>query len=166
MRIVGYLGWDECPLLWQRARLIAFVDDALHPVVGWVARLSSVLLPILIGLILATIILSVVFYWDKISTTVKLLFLAAVVLGALFIINGENIIAYIATNSVSLGINLMVIFGFGIINYILYKYTNNGLFANVFQILSVLFLARWLYLYAFGFYGSSGVKTFTSTLGT
>ena len=135
-------------------------------IIGWVARLSSVLLPLLIGIILATIILSVVFYWDKISTKVKLLFLAAVVLGALFIINGENIIAYISTNSVSLGINLMVIFGFGIINYILYKYTDNGLFANVFQILSLLFLARWIYLYAFKFYGSSGVKTFTSTIGT
>jgi hypothetical protein len=133
-------------------------------IIGWVARLSSVLLPLLIGLILATIILSVVFFWDKISTKVKLLFLVAVVLGALFIINGENIIAYIATNSVSLGINLMVIFGFGIINYILYKYTNNGLLANVFQILSLLFLARWIYLYAFKFYGSSGVKTFTSTI--
>ena len=135
-------------------------------VVGWVARLSSVLLPVLIGLVLATMILSVVFYWDKISTKVKLLFLAAVVLGALFIINGENIIAYMATNSISLGINLMVIFGFGILNYILYKYTDNGLLANVFQILSVLFLARWIYLYAFKFSGSSGVKTFTSTLGT
>jgi hypothetical protein len=135
-------------------------------IVGWVARLSNVLLPLLIGIILATIILSVVFYWDKISTKVKLLFLVAVVLGALFIINGENIIAYISTNSVSLGINLMVIFGFGIVNYILYKYTDNGLFANVFQILSLLFLARWIYLYAFKFYGSSGVKTFTSTIGT
>jgi len=135
-------------------------------IIGWVARLSNVLLPLLIGLVLATMILSVVFYWDKISTKVKLLFLAAVVLGALFIVNGENIIAYIATNSISLGVNLMVIFGFGIINYILYKYTDNGLLANVFQILSVLFLARWIYLYAFKFYGSSGVKTFTSTLGT
>lgn len=134
-------------------------------IIGWAARLSNVLLPILIGLVLATIILSVVFYWDKISTKVKLLFLVAVILGALFVINGENIIAYIATNSVSLGINLMVIFGFGIINYILYKYTNNGVFANVFQILSVLFLARWIYLYAFEFYGYSGVKTLTSTLG-
>jgi len=134
-------------------------------IIGWVARLSNVLLPLLIGLVLATMILSVVFYWDKISTKVKLLFLAAVVLGALFIINGENIIAYMATNSISLGINLMVIFGFGILNYILYKYTDNGLLANVFQILSVLFLARWIYLYAFKFSGSSGVKTFTSTLG-
>ena len=144
------------------------VDSILQfigTIIGWVARLSSVLLPILIGLILATIILSVVFYWDKIGTNVKLLFVAAIVLGALFVLNGENIIAYMATNSVSLGINLMVIFGFAIINYILYKYTDNGLFANVFQILSVLFLARWIYLYAFEFYGSSGVKTFTSTLG-
>lgn len=144
------------------------VDSILQfigTIIGWVARLSSVLLPILIGLILATIILSVVFYWDKIGTKVKLLFVAAIVLGALFVLNGENIIAYMATNSVSLGINLMVIFGFAIINYILYKYTDNGLFANVFQILSVLFLARWIYLYAFEFYGSSGVKTFTSTLG-
>jgi len=145
------------------------VDSILQfigTVIGWAARLSNVLLPILIGLILATIILSVVFYWDKISTKVKLLFVVAVILGALFIINGENIIAYIATNSISLGINLIVIFGFGIINYILYKYTDNGLLANVFQILSILFLARWIYLYAFEFYGSSGVKTFTSTLGT
>jgi hypothetical protein len=144
------------------------VDSILQfigTIIGWVARLSSVLLPILIGLILATIILSVVFYWDKIGTNVKLLFVAAIVLGALFVLNGENIIAYMATNSVSLGINLMVIFGFVIINYILYKYTDNGLFANVFQILSVLFLARWIYLYAFEFYGSSGVKTFTSTVG-
>ena len=61
-------------------------------IIGWVARLSSVLLPLLIGLILATIILSVVFYWDKISTKVKLLFVALVILGALFIINGENIL--------------------------------------------------------------------------
>ena len=90
-------------------------------VIGWVARLSSALLPILIGLVLATIILSVVFYWDKISTKVKLLFLALVILGALFIINGENIIAYLATISISLGINLIVIIGFAIINYILYK---------------------------------------------
>jgi len=144
------------------------VDSILQfigTIIGWVARLSSVLLPILIGLILATIILSVVFYWDKIGTKVKLLFVAAIVLGALFVLNGENIIAYMATNSVSLGINLMVIFGFVIMNYILYKYTDNGLFANVFQILSVLFLARWIYLYAFEFYGSSGVKTFTSTVG-
>jgi hypothetical protein len=144
------------------------VDSILQfigTIIGWVARLSSVLLPILIGLILATIILSVVFYWDKIGTKVKLLFVVAIVLGALFVLNGENIIAYMATNSVSLGINLMVIFGFAIINYILYKYTDNGLFANVFQILSVLFLARWIYLYAFEFYGSSGVKTFTSTVG-
>ena len=138
------------------------VDSILQfigTIIGWVARLSSVLLPILIGLILATIILSVVFYWDKIGTNVKLLFVAAIVFVALFVLHGENIIAYMATNSVSLGINLMVIFGFAIINYILYKYTDNGLFANVFQILSVLFLARWIYLYAFGFYGSSGVKT-------
>ena len=135
-------------------------------VVGWVARLSSAILPILIGLVLATIILSVVFYWDKISTKVKLLFLVLVILGALFIINGENIIAYLATNRISLGINLIVIIGFAIINYILYKYTDNGLLANVFQILSVLFLARWIYLYAFKFYGTSGVGTFTSTIGT
>ena len=142
--------------------ILSFIGN----VVGWIARVSRALLPILIGLVLATIILSVVFYWDKISTKVKLLFLALVILGALFIINGENIIAYLATNSISLGINLMVIIGFAIINYILYKYTDNGLLSNVFQILSVLFLARWIYLYAFKFYGSSGVSTFTSTIGT
>ena len=41
VRIVGDLGWYECPLLRQRALLIAFVDDALHPVVGWVARCQA-----------------------------------------------------------------------------------------------------------------------------
>ena len=135
-------------------------------VIGWVLRLSRVLLPLFIGLILATIILSVVFFWDKISTKIKLLFLALVVLGALLIMNGENIIAYIATNSISLGINLIVIIGFGIINYFLYKYTENGLLANVFQILSLLFLARWAYLYVYQFSGSSGLKTLTQTLGS
>jgi hypothetical protein len=135
-------------------------------VIGWVLRLSKVLMPIFIGLILATIILSVVFFWDKISTKVKLLFLVLIVLGALLIMNGENIIAYMATNSISLGINLIVIIGFGIINYFLYKYTENGLLANVFQVLSLLFLARWIYLYVYKFSGSSGLKTFTNTLGS
>jgi hypothetical protein len=137
--------------------------EFIGSVIGWVARLSSVLLPILIGLVLATIILSVVFLWDKISIHVKLLFLVAVVLGALFIMNGENIIAYMATNRISIGINLIVIIGVSILNYFLYKYTDNGLSANVLQILSVLFLARWIYLYAFKFSGLSGVKTFTGT---
>jgi hypothetical protein len=115
-------------------------------------------------LILATLILSAVFFWDKISTNVKLGVLLLVILGFLFISNSENIIAYISTNSISLGINLIVIAAFIIINYFLYKYTNNGLISNVFQILSLLFLARWIYLYGFKFYGSSGLKTFTDTI--
>ena len=137
--------------------VLKFIGD----VIGEIAKLTSILLPILIGLVLATIIISVVFFWDKISTSTKLIFLVAVVLGSLFIMNTENIIAYIATNRISLGINLMVVIGVGIINYFLYKYTENGLSANVLQILSLLFLARWIYLYAFTFSGSSGVKTFT-----
>jgi hypothetical protein len=143
------------------------LDSILHflgEVVKWVLRLSNVLLPIIIGLILATIILGVVFYWDKISTTVKLGFVALIVLGFIFLSNAENIIAYVTTNIISLGINLIVISAFIIINYFLYKFTENGLVSNVFQILSLLFLARWIYLYSFKFYGSSGLKTFTDTI--
>ena len=63
-----------------------------------------------------------------------------IVLGFIFLSNAENIIAYITTNIISLGINLIVISAFIIINYFLYKYTENGLVSNVFQILSLLFL--------------------------
>ncbi len=143
------------------------LDSILHflgEVVKWVLRLSNIILPVIIGLILATIILGVVFYWDKISTNVKLGFVLLIVLGFIFLSNAENIIAYISTNIISLGINLIVIAAFIIINYFLYKFTDNGLVANIFQILSLLFLARWIYLYSFKFYGSSGLKTFTDTI--
>ncbi len=143
------------------------LDSILHflgEVVKWVLRLSNVILPLIIGLILATIILATVFYWDKISTNVKIGFVLLVILGFLFISNADNIIAYITTNIISLGINLIVITSFIILNYFLYKYTENGLVANVFQILSLLFVGRWLYLYFFKYYGSSGLKTFTDTV--
>ena len=41
VRIVGDLAWDECPLLRQRALLIAFVNDALNPVVGRIASCQA-----------------------------------------------------------------------------------------------------------------------------
>jgi hypothetical protein len=140
--------------------------DLISKAIGMVLRISNILLPILIGLVLATLIISVVFFWDKISTTVKISCVIIAILAGLFFSNSENIIAYLATNKVSLALNAIVIIGFGIVNYFLYKYTDNGLLSNVFQILSVLFIARWLYLYAFKFYGSSGVITFTSMIGT
>lgn len=139
--------------------------DLISKTISAVLKISNILLPILIGLVLATLIISVVFFWDKISTTVKIACLVIAILAGLFLVNSENIIAYLATNKISLALNAIVIIGFGIVNYFLYKYTDNGLLSNVFQILSVLFIARWLYLYAFKFYGSSGVKTFTSTIG-
>ena len=119
----------------------------------------------MIGLVLATFIISVVFFWDKISTTVKIACVVIAILAGLFLSNSENIIAYLATNKISLALNAIVIIGFGIVNYFLYKYTDNGLLSNVSQILSVLFIARWIYLYAFKFYGSSGVTTFTTASG-
>ena len=139
--------------------------DLISKAIGMVLTISNILLPILIGLVLATLIISVVFFWDKISTTVKISSVVIAILAGLFLSNSENIIAYLATNKISLALNAIVIIGFGIINYFLYKYTDNGLLSNVFQILSVLFIARWLYLYTFKFYGSSGVTTFTSTTG-
>ena len=140
--------------------------DLISKAINMVLRISNILLPFLIGLVLATLIISVVFFWDKISTTVKISSVVIAILAGLFLSNSENIIAYLATNKISLALNAIVIIGFGVVNYFLYKYTDNGLLSNVFQIFSVLFLARWLYLYAFKFYGSSGVKTFTSLIST
>lgn len=139
--------------------------DLISQAIGMVLRISNILLPILIGLVLATLIISVVFFWDKISTTMKISSVVVTILAGLILSNSENIIAYLATNKISLALNAIVIIGFGIVNYFLYKYTDNGLLSNVFQILSVLFIARWIYLYAFKFYGSSGVTTFTTASG-
>jgi hypothetical protein len=139
--------------------------DLISEAISMVLRISNILLPILIGLVLATFIISVVFFWDKISTTVKIACVVIAILAGLFLSNSENIIAYLATNKISLALNAIVIIGFGIVNYFLYKYTDNGLLSNVSQILSVLFIARWIYLYAFKFYGSSGVTTFTTASG-
>ncbi len=126
-----------------------------------IVELGNALLPIFIGLIMITLIISIVFFWDKISTSVKIWSFVIVLLLMILFFNGENIIAYIATNKMSLAINAIIVAGFGIVNYVLYKYTNNGLFANVFQALSAIFVLRWLYLYAVQFFGKSGVKTFT-----
>lgn len=139
--------------------------DLISEAISMVLRISNILLPFLIGLVLATFIISVVFFWDKISTTVKIACVVIAILAGLFLSNSENIIAYLATNKISLALNAIVIIGFGIVNYFLYKYTDNGLLSNVSQILSVLFIARWIYLYAFKFYGSSGVTTFTTASG-
>jgi hypothetical protein len=126
-----------------------------------IVELGHALLPIFIGLIMITLIISVVFFWDKISTSVKIWSAAIVILLMIVFFNGEDIIAYIATNKTSLAINAIIVAGFAIVNYVLYKYTNNGLFANVVQVLSTIFVFRWLYLYAVQFFGKSGVKTFT-----
>lgn len=126
-----------------------------------IVELGNALLPIFIGIIMITLIISIVFFWDKISTSVKIWSFVIVILLMIIFFNGENIIAYIATNKTSLAINAIIVAGFAIVNYVLYKYTNNGLFANVFQVLSGIFVIRWLYLYAVQFFGKSGVKTFT-----
>ena len=102
-------------------------------------------------------------FWDKVSTSIKIIAGVATLLLCLFFINSENIIAYVTTNKISLAINALVVTGIGLLNYILYKYTNNGLWANVAQVLTILFLLRWFYLYMVDLVGFSGVSTFTGT---
>ena len=102
-------------------------------------------------------------FWDKVSTSIKIVAGVATLLLCIFLINSENIIAYVTTNKISLAINVLVVTGIGLLNYILYKYTNNGLWANVAQALTILFLLRWFYLYVVELVGFSGVSTFTGT---
>jgi hypothetical protein len=102
-------------------------------------------------------------FWDKVSTSIKIIAGVATLLLCIFLINSENIIAYVTTNKISLAINALVVTGIGLLNYILYKYTNNGLWANVAQALTILFLLRWFYLYVVELVGFSGVSTFTGT---
>jgi len=118
---------------------------------------------IIFGAIFLIVLTISMMYWDKISTTAKIVGGVAILLFIIFIMNAENIIAYVTTNKVSLAINTIVVAGIGLLNYILYKYTNNGLWANVFQVLTILFLLRWFYLYAVELFGFSGVSTFTGT---
>ena len=102
-------------------------------------------------------------FWDKVSTFAKIVGGVSIFLLIMFLMNAENIIAYVTTNKISLAINAIIISAIGLLNYILYKYTDNGLWANVFQVLTILFLLRWFYLYAVDLMGYSGVSTFTGT---
>jgi len=130
-----------------------------------IVEVGSALLPFLIGIVSIVAIIGVVFFWDKISTLVKILSIVSIIILGLLFFNGQDIIAYITTNKISLSINLLIVIAFAIVNYVLYKYTENGLMSNVFLIMSSLFVLRWLYLYAFKFYGTSGSKTFTNEVG-
>jgi len=118
---------------------------------------------IIFGAIFLVVLTISLMYWDKISTLVKIIGGVAILLLGIFFINSENIIAYVTTNKISLAINAIVLTGIGLINYILYKYTNNGLLANVAQVLTILFVLRWIYLYVIELAGFSGVSTFTGT---
>ena len=62
-------------------------------------------------------------FWDKVSTSIKIIAGVATLLLCIFLINSENIIAYVTTNKISLAINALVVTGIGLLNYILYKYT-------------------------------------------
>jgi hypothetical protein len=144
---------------------ITMIIDLFSFVFMKIVEVGNALLPFLIGIVSIAAIIGVVFFWDKISTLVKILSIVGIIILGLLFFNGQDIIAYISTNKISLSINLLIIVAFGIVNYVLYKYTENGLMSNVFLILSSLFVLRWLYLYAFKFYGSSGSKTFTNEIG-
>jgi hypothetical protein len=144
---------------------ISMIIDLFSFVFMKIVEVGNALLPFLIGIVSIAAIIGVVFFWDKISTLVKILSIVGIIILGLLFFNGQDIIAYISTNKISLSINLLIIVAFGIVNYVLYKYTENGLMSNVFLILSSLFVLRWLYLYAFNFYGISGSKTFTNEIG-
>ena len=144
---------------------ISFIIDLFSFIFMKIVEVGNALLPFLIGIVSIAAIIGVVFFWDKISTLVKILSIVGIIILGLLFFNGQDIISYIATNKISLSINLLIIVAFGIVNYVLYKYTENGLMSNVFLILSSLFVFRWLYLYAFKFYGISGSKTFTNEIG-
>ena len=144
---------------------VSMIIDLFSFVFMKIVEVGSVLLPFLIGIVSIIAIIGVVFFWDKISTLVKILSIVGIIILGLLFFNGEDIIAYITTNKISLSINLLIVIAFAIVNYVLYKYTENGLMSNVFLILSSLFVLRWLYLYAVKFYGISGSKTFTGEVG-
>ena len=144
---------------------ISMIIDLFSFIFTKIVEVGSALLPFLIGIISVMGILGVVFFWDKISTLVKVLCVVGIVILGLFLFNGQDIIAYVSTNKISLSINLLIVIAFGIVNYVLYKYTENGLISNVFLILSSLFVLRWLYLYVFKFSGVSGSKTFAGVSG-
>ena len=118
---------------------------------------------IIFGAIFLVVLTIGLMYWDKVSTFSKIIGGVAILLLGIFIMNAENIIAYVTTNKISLAINVIVLTGIGLLNYILYKYTNNGLWANVAQVLTILFVLRWIYLYTIEMVGFSGVSTFTGT---
>ena len=118
---------------------------------------------IIFGAIFLVVLAIGLMYWDKISTFTKIFAGVAILLLGIFFINSENIVAYVTTNKISLAINALVVTGIGLLNYILYKYTNNGLWANVAQVLTILFMLRWIYLYTIELIGFSGVSTFTGT---
>jgi hypothetical protein len=118
---------------------------------------------IIFGAIFLMVLTIGLMFWDKISTFTKIIGGVAILLLVIFFINSENIVAYVTTNKISLAINAVVLTGIGLLNYILYKYTNNGLWANVAQVLTILFVLRWIYLYTIELIGFSGVSTFTGT---
>lgn len=118
---------------------------------------------IIFGAIFLVVLTIGLMYWDKVSTAVKIIAGVAILLLGVFFINSENVIAYVTTNKISLAINAVILTGIGLLNYILYKYTNNGLWANVAQVFTILFVLRWIYLYTIELIGFSGVSTFTGT---
>jgi len=116
---------------------------------------------IIFGAIFLVVLTIGLMYWNQVSTAVKIIAGIAILLLCVFFINSENIIAYVITNKISLAINVIVLTGIGLLNYILYKYTNNGLWANVAQVFTILFVLRWIYLYTTELIGFSGVSSFT-----
>ena len=113
---------------------ISFIIDLFSFIFMKIVEVGNALLPFLIGIVSIAAIIGVVFFWDKISTLVKILSIVGIIILGLLFFNGQDIIAYIATNKISLSINILVIVAFGIVNYVLYKYTENGLMSNVFSI--------------------------------
>lgn len=136
--------------------LISFLGNSIQKSLQFV----NLIVPLLLGIIACIAIVAVVMYWDKITTQQKIYIGVATLLLSIFSIYSSDVIAYLMTNKYSFFLNLFILFIFGIINYIVYKFTNNGLPANVLQIVSAIFLLRWFYLYFITYYGKSGDVTF------
>ena len=137
------------------------IVSALSFIIKQVVQNLSTYSGIILGGIFLLVLTIAMMFWDKVSTFAKIVGGISIFLLIMFFMNSENIIAYITTNKISLAINAVVVSGIGLLNYILYKYTDNGLWANVFQVLTILFLLRWFYIYVVDLLGYSGVSTFT-----
>jgi hypothetical protein len=79
---------------------IPMIIELLSFIFMKIVDVGSTLLPFLIGLVSIIAIIGVVFFWDKISTLVKVLSVVGIIILGMLFFNGQDIISYISTNSI------------------------------------------------------------------